>query len=403
MRKFVRVCGLVILVASIALVGVGTAPLFIKDGAVAHAQAKSSRKQGFLERLFQPRKRDNKAKAPQRQTTQPRVAPKRAAPATAAAPAIVAVEKAENARRVLVVGDFVADGMAKGLAEAFVEVETVAVIRKTSGSSGFVRDDFYDWPAQIGAIIEEENPDIVVMQIGSNDRQAMRIGGSSEKVRTEAWNTEYVARVTAFANAVREQNKLLVWVGAPPFKFKSMSADMLAFNEMYRTAVEDADGYFVDIWDGFVDENGNFVQTGDDIKGQKVRLRVSDGINFTKAGRRKMAFYVERQLRVLLGDAASPLLTSLANNQLPMLQLPPLQTEAELERINPISFVDVELDGGASLLGDVEEVVAVNRNPLSAKSFRLRLIEDGLPPPAREGRAGDFRLRSLDQPGQPEG
>ncbi|MEO1747555.1 MAG: DUF459 domain-containing protein, partial [Pseudomonadota bacterium] len=232
--------------------------------------------------------------------------------------------------------------------------------------------------------------DIVVMQIGSNDRQAMRVGGRSQQVLSEAWKGEYVARVEAFAKAVRERNRVLVWVGAPPFKFRSMSADMLAFNEIYRAAVEGVDGYFVDIWDGFVDENGNFALTGDDIKGQKVRLRVGDGINFTKPGRRKMAFYAERQLRVLLGDASAPLLTSLANDQLPMILLPPLQTEAELVRTNPISFADVELDGGATLLGDVEEVAAT-RNPLAGKSFRLRLIEDGLPPPSRAGRVGDFR------------
>ncbi|MEO0544829.1 MAG: DUF459 domain-containing protein [Pseudomonadota bacterium] len=304
--------------------------------------------------------------------------------------AVEAVEKSENARRVLVVGDFVADGLGQGLESAFMDVENVIIVRQASGSSGFVRDDFYNWPEQIGAIIDEVNPDIVVMQIGSNDRQAMRVDGRAEQVRSDAWTGEYIARVDAFAKAVRDRNRLLVWVGAPPFKFRSMSADMLAFNEIYRNAVESVDGYFVDIWDGFVDENGNFALTGDDIKGQKVRLRASDGINFTKAGRRKIAFYAERQLRVLLGDASAPLLTSLGNDQMPMLLLPPLQTEAELVRTNPISFGDVELDGGATLLGDVD-AVAATRNPLVGKSFRLRLIEDGLPPPSRAGRVGDFR------------
>ena len=390
-----RALGKSFFVALLAIVFIGlevaTPISFLPESGVAFAQEKRERKKGFFELLFQ---RNNQPRA---STPAPSAQPRRTAPAVrrSAAPAapqpvVSAVEKSENARRVLIVGDFVADGMAKGLEEAFADVQNVVIVRQASGSSGFVRSDFYNWPQEISAIIDEVNPDIVVMQIGSNDRQAMRVGGRSQQVLSDAWKGEYIARVEAFAKAVRERNRVLVWVGAPPFKFRSMSADMLAFNEIYRAAVEEVNGYFVDIWDGFVDENGNFVLTGDDIKGQKVRLRVSDGINFPKPGRRKMAFYAERQLRVLLGDASAPLLTSLANDQLPMILLPPLQTEAELVRTNPISFADVELDGGATLLGDVEQVAAT-RNPLAGKSFRLRLIEDGLPPPSRDGRIGDFR------------
>ena len=51
---------------------------------------------------------------------------------------------------VLVVGDSLADQLAQGLADAFVvERPEVAIVKKTRGSSGLVRADFYDWPAQL--------------------------------------------------------------------------------------------------------------------------------------------------------------------------------------------------------------------------------------------------------------
>jgi hypothetical protein len=37
----------------------------------------------------------------------------------------------------------------------------------------------------------------------------------------------------------------------------------------------------------------------------QVRLRGSDGINVTRAGQRKIAFYIEKPARRLLGDAAA--------------------------------------------------------------------------------------------------
>ena len=73
-----------------------------------------------------------------------------------------------------------------------------------------------------------------------------------------------------------------------------MNSDMLAFNDIYRRVGGERGGEFVDVWDGFVDENGAFVSTGPDINGQPVRLRSNDGINFTKAGKRKLAFYARK-------------------------------------------------------------------------------------------------------------
>ncbi|WP_158284807.1 SGNH/GDSL hydrolase family protein [Oricola cellulosilytica] len=301
------------------------------------------------------------------------------------------VEKLDSARTVLVVGDFIAGGLAQGLEEAFADVAGVRIVSRANGSSGFVRDDFYDWPASVGAIIEEVSPAVVVVMIGSNDRQAMRVGGRSEEVRTGAWDREYISRVNSFAAAVQATNTPLVWVGGPPFRFKSMSADILAFNEFYRDAATAVGGTFVDIWDGFVDEDGAFVASGSGVSGQTVRLRASDGINFTKDGKRKLAFYVERQIRQMLGDAASPLLTTLAPESFSTMRLPPLQPETDLVRINPIPLTDPELDGGAALLGDItrREREAGN-NPLQAKSIRRKLVQDGVPPPPMPGRANDF-------------
>ena len=317
--------------------------------------------------------------------------PRTPAPAPAKAPKKPEVEKLDTARVILVVGDFTAGGLASGLEEAFADVSTIRIEDRSNGSSGFVRNDFYDWPASIGAIIDETKPALVVMMIGANDRQVMQVDGQAEKVRTDAWNKEYVARIDRFVQAVTARKVPLFWVGGPPFRFKSMSADILAFNEFYRTAMEKAGGIFIDIWDGFVDENGAFVLSGSDINGQTVRLRNSDGINFTRDGKRKLAFYVERQIRQMFGDIASPQLTALAPESYSTMRLPPLQSEVEIVRFDPIPLDDPALDGGITLLGDIDAPpIEPPSNPLQAKSLRNRLVEDGIPPPAQPGRANDF-------------
>ncbi|MCR9124230.1 MAG: DUF459 domain-containing protein [Phyllobacteriaceae bacterium] len=400
-----------LLVACLAAIVLATGEPVTGSGGVAqvHAQSRPG-EPGLLQMLFNRNKREETTRqprprqaAPRQRTTTGRSAPtQRAAPRRAASaprssgsgvasapatPRAEAVEKSENAQRILVVGDFVADGLARGLTDAFAASPNIVIERRVNGSSGFVRDDFYNWPGEIGAILEEVKPSVLVVHLGSNDRQPLRIDGATRDVLSEEWRAEYQARIDGFINAASEAGVALVWTGSPPFRFRSMSADMLAFNEIFRARTEAANGYFVDIWDGFVDENGNFIERGPDIKGQVVRLRGSDGINFSPAGQRKIAFYVERQLKQILGDSALPLITSLAPENLPIMKLPPLQTEADLERVNPIALTDPDLDGGSVLLGDVNQPTATS-DPLRARSVRERLVEEGLPPPARAGRAG---------------
>lgn len=327
-------------------------------------------------RVPQVKKRTTTRRATPRSSTAQRSAPVEPAPA--------AVEKAETARVVLVVGDFIAGGLAEGLEAVYAENPSVRIVERSNGSSGFVRDDFYDWPASIGSILEEEAPAAAVVLIGSNDRQQMVVEGKRESVRSEKWNEEYATRIEAFIKEFADRRIPVVWLGLPAFRFSSMSSDMLAFNDIQRNAVEAVGGTFVDIWDGFVDENGAFAASGPDINGQPVRLRASDGINFTKAGRRKIAFYAEKPLARILGDGQPIVLPDLI---IPELVGPPTAGQPAIDRTPPISLSDPALDGSEELLGFGFEPRDDDAQTLSEK-----LAIEGIAPPPAPGRADDFGI-----------
>ena len=83
--------------------------------------------------------------------------------------------------------------------------------------------------------------------------------------------------------------------------------DTLFLDSLYRDVAGKAGITYVDVWDGFVDEAGRFVQKGPDFEGQIRQLRSSDGVYFTKAGARKLAHYVEREITRLLAARSSPI------------------------------------------------------------------------------------------------
>jgi uncharacterized protein len=73
----------------------------------------------------------------------------------------------------------------------------------------------------------------------------------------------------------------VLWVGLPAVRSPKATADTLFLDALYRSAAEKAAIIYVDVWDGFVDEAGRFMQRGPDFEGQIRQLRSSDGVYFT--------------------------------------------------------------------------------------------------------------------------
>ena len=319
--------------------------LAIKEAQAQQRKGVRKKRRSLLQILFG----SNRFKrASRKKTRKKRKIRRRASAAVAVLPTL---EKLDNARTVLVVGDFFAGGLAKGLKRSFAQIPAVKIVSKSRGSSGFVRLDYYNWSEQISGLIDKYKPALLVVMVGTNDRQLMRIDGAKLQKRTEEWDEAYKVRVENFAKTVKSKNLPLIWVGLPPVRFKAANTDFLFFNEVYRSKVEKFSGQFVDVWDGFTDEDGNFVTSGPDVNGQIRRLRARDGINVTKSGQNKLAFYAEKSVRKLLGGNLSILAGLPQEFGVPTRVLAPSYDPARTGRTIAIRLDDPSLDGGSVLAG----------------------------------------------------
>src|ERR1700723_271333 len=124
--------------------------------------------------------------------------------------------------------------------------------------------------------------------------------------REERWVELYVKKIEEMIGVLKSKGVPVLWVGLPAIRGTKPTADMLFLDSLYRDAAGKAGITYVDVWDGFVDEAGRFVQQGPDFEGQIRRLRSADGIYFTKAGARKLAHYVEREIDRTEANRAIP-------------------------------------------------------------------------------------------------
>ena len=180
-------------------------------------------------------------------------------------------------------------------------------------------------------------------------------------------------------------------VGLPSMRDDRFNTQAIALNEIYREHVEKSGGKYIDIWDGFADRSGQYTAFGPDIDGQSARLRSGpNGIYFTKAGSRKLAQFLEMDIRRTL-EQQKP--------QNDIAALPP-DIEQEADDIN----VEIRREMGVDKLLanglfpptklETGPILSLTARPTAALSGSLqdedRSVRLGQAAEPRLGRADDF-------------
>ncbi len=351
--------------------------------------------------------------------------------------------------QVLVLGDAMADWLAYGLEDALGETPEFGVIRKHRTTSGLIRYDTrnenQDWAQAAREIIAAEKPNFIVMMIGLNDRQSIRerapapaapargtapragtppaatppaqaqqqqqqqdaeqapgadnpdqpsiaapetarprVTGTHE-FRSEKWVELYTKRIDDTITVLKGRGISVLWVGLPSIRGQRSTSDMVYLNELFRGRAEKAGIVFVDVWDGFVDEGGRFASQGPDVEGQIRRLRSGDGVYFTRAGARKLAHYVEREITRLAarGPVAVALPTTEPQPQTPSAPKPGGPTPRPLSGpVMPLTAAANTTENG--LLG------GANERPAADHVTVTRVLVKGEAVETPAGRGDDF-------------
>jgi uncharacterized protein len=333
---------------------------------------------------------------------------------------------------IVVMGDSMADWLAYGLEDAFGDSPEIGVVRKHHTYSGLIHGEsknVYDWPQAARDILASEKADFIVMMIGLSDRQAIRekpVRGSPSKpntpaaqpqssdaathdeegrpapeenaptaeatvrpggtavyeFRTEQWAEHYAKRIDEMIAVLKSKGVPVFWVGLPALRGTHSTADIAYLNNLYRSRAEKAGITFVDVWDGFVDENGNFSTHGPDFEGQTRRLRSGDGVYFTKAGAQKLAHYAEREIQHAMLTHNSPVATPA-----PEEPAPETAVHQGTQPARPLSGPVVPL---TTVSGAQQELLGGGPHTPAEDPNAAKVLVKGEPPAGLAGRADDF-------------
>jgi hypothetical protein len=312
---------------------------------------------------------------------------------------------------VAVMGDSLGQLLAQGLSEAFADKPEVVILRKARENSGLVRDDYFDWvKAARDLVAGPDKIDVAVMMIGSNDRQQIRDGVGTAELHMSRWKELYAGRVEAIADLFRDKKIPLIWVGLPIMKSDRLSADMADFNEIYRDSAGKAGAIYIDTWEAFADDRGQYSAYGPDVTGQFVKIRAGDGVHFTQAGARTLAHFVEDDIRRDEQQALPPLDPAVAALEPHAAAAPPSGQPSRPQALDglaglpvpappPAVVIPVEPAAGpivplnapaVSPDGQLATLTNATATSSDAQTLLDRALVEGRPLEARPGRTDDF-------------
>src|ERR1700737_582167 len=199
--------------------------------------------------------------------------------------------------------------------------------------------------------------------------------------REEPWVELYKKKIEEMIGVLKSKGVPVLWVGLPVVYGPKATADTLFLDSLYRDVAGKAGITYVDVWDGFVDEAGRFVQKGPDFEGQVRQLRSSDGVYFTKAGARKLAHYVEREINRLLAARSAPI-------ALPTEPATPDANALPGQPARPLAGPILPLV--ASSVGTDQLLGGPGAPPVAIDALAVRVLVKGEPLSAPAGRADDF-------------
>ena len=307
-----------------------------------------------------------------------------------------------NAPSIAILGDSLADALNSGFEGDPVLRSAYRLMHRTSSASGLVREDYFSWPKTISTLLAEQpGLSALVIMIGLNDRQNIRAGGQNLEPLSEPWREDYRKRVDAILTLARDAKVPVFWVGLPLMRSPKLSEDLMALNMLIRERVAIFGQTFVETVDAFADAAGAFSATGPDVIGDNVRLRGADGIHFSPAGQRKLAFFVDRALSRLPNERPAPAMATLpAATTLPAVPAP-VRLPTGLGQGWNATPGGIILPPRRPAIGEVRSVLPVGQanslverpSPVYGDTTNRNLFDRGLVPAARPGRSDDHGWR----------
>jgi uncharacterized protein len=210
---------------------------------------------------------------------------------------------AESPLRLWVGGDSLAAGPSWAVFELARATGVIRTLAEYQVGTGLNRDEFWDWPKHMDAVVRARDPQVSVFMVGANDDQPITADGEAYAPPDPKFIEEYRRRVDQLMTTLTTDGRRLIWIGMPPMRDGEYSSAMGLIDQvMAEEAGKNPRVVYVDTYAMFSEPGavGTYAQSIPDETGQLVDMRLDDGIHLNVAGSQFLARAVMAELGKLV-------------------------------------------------------------------------------------------------------
>lgn len=193
--------------------------------------------------------------------------------------------------KLLLVGDSIGNNLGYGMIGQLGKYKNLKFVLKAKSSTGLSNSWFYNWETNLKNYLKVEKPNIVVVMLGANDRQNMKVNGEILTYGTSKWRAAYSASVARMTKLATDAGAYVLWVGMPKCKPYNYNKGMELISTLFSATVRQNSGArFIALRPLTSDANGNYTQY-QTVNGSRLKTRGDDGIHFTANGQNVIGTY----------------------------------------------------------------------------------------------------------------
>lgn len=199
-----------------------------------------------------------------------------------------AVYSRENPLPVYFFGDSQVFSLASGLSRLAGKKSAIDIDFLAIHSSGFIRDDFYNWPLKLDDTLAGKEYAAVVVMLGMNDYQNFWADNRRAlRKRTENWETVYRDKCRTIIDTALSRAIRVYWIGMPLVKNETYNDNLAYIEKLHDTVAEE---YSPDVLtrislkEVFPGPGNPYVDSHELVPGKVVQVMTDDGSHYTVEG-----------------------------------------------------------------------------------------------------------------------
>jgi lysophospholipase L1-like esterase len=166
-------------------------------------------------------------------------------------------------------------------------------------STGISRPDYVNWPARLQRLTRDHEPDLVVMQFGGNDCQALHTAeGEVEAMRRPAhrWRDGYTERILHMISLARASGTAVLVADLQPGRSENHNRCLAEISKLVHRVALAADVPVFSVYRASADTHNRYTEM-QVVHGQTQVIRSSDGLHLNRAGGEMVGQQLIRRIR----------------------------------------------------------------------------------------------------------